>query len=700
MAKQVKDAGSAANTAARTGATRARRTVFGMACLCVLGLAAFLGSGAPAAGADTACPNESFRVAQHATQLPDCRAFEKVSPAEKGNGDIVGDGRTTMAAVAGDAVVFNTRTPFGDTVGSGGVGQTQYVGRRTDQGWDIHSVTPAPRSDANQVFFSPTILQIYSDDLRTAVLRGYDLPGASDEWPAGWPPRNNIYVEDTATRDLQTVTLSQVDTPTLFDFLQYPQTFWGISANARHVAFVALPDQFFGIVTQFLPNATPGVPNVYQWDDGVLHLVGILPDGTVPSGGSDQPANYRGAVSADGSRTLFVSPAPTEEAEVNPQLYQRIDNDRTVWISEPEYGGSFEPNDVQLKGATPDGHNVFFTTSSRLLEEDESSGTDLYRWTDSPNPVSEDNLTLISQDGDLSLGEFIGMSDDGERVYYQTTGSKLLVWNNGNTLIRVVPPANFSLAASPGNARVTPDGMFLAFRTNTTVDGGVHGLTGEVTNSHQEMYLYSLADDTLICVSCPPGPATADVTVLPAATQGLEIGNAGFRPRFLSDGGRVFFSTADALVSQDTNGVLDAYQYDSASGEVSLLSSGTGKDPSTFADASASGDDVFIATRQRLVPSDRDELVDLYDVGVNRGLPEPEDTISPPCQAEGCKPAPSAPPAAPPSGTSGLAAGNLHRRVHCSKNKRKVRRNGKVRCVNQRHQSGRRHARANRRAAR
>jgi hypothetical protein len=683
-------------------ASRRARGLFGIACLCVLGLAAFLGSGAPTAGAVSACPNEAFRLAQHATQLPDCRAFEKVSPEEKGNGDIVGDGATTVAGIEGDGVAFNTRTPFGDTIGSGGIGQTQYVARRTDQGWTVHGITPTPRPDADQGgFFTGTRVQLYSEDVRTAIVRAYDLPAVSDDAPL----RNNLYVEDTETRELQTVSVSQVDPLSVFDFVEYPQVFWGFSADARHVSFVAKPDPFFEIVTQFLPEAAPGVSNVYQWDEGVLHLVGILPDsacGTppcVPDGGSDQlPTNLRGAVSADGSRTLFNAVDSVVTPGGQPQLYQRIDNERTVWISEPEFESAPpEPSGVELKGATPDGRIVFFTTDSQLIEADENGGTDLYRWTDTPDPTKESNLTLIPDVG----GGLIGMSDDGEHVYYHTAGDRMKTWDSGITRLIsenvVGEQIGFDLMASPGYARVTPDGMFLAFLSSGVVDGpGGHGLTGEVTNKHLEMYLYSLADESLTCASCPPTPASSDATVLPATTlSDLTIGNAGFRPRYLSEDGRVFFSTAESLVPEDVNGVLDAYQYDPASGEASLLSSGRGKDRSTFADASASGEDVFIVSRQKLVPSDRDELVDLYDVGVGGGFPEPLAPASAPCEGEACQAGQAASPGAAPIGSRAIAAGNP--RPPCAKSKRRVRRNGRARCVRKHHRK--RDAKHNRRAA-
>jgi len=81
-----------ATTTASTGTTRARRAAFGMVCLCVLGLAAFLGSSAPSAAlAEGACPNEAIRQEQSSTFLPDCRAYEMVSPVDKNGADVAAD---------------------------------------------------------------------------------------------------------------------------------------------------------------------------------------------------------------------------------------------------------------------------------------------------------------------------------------------------------------------------------------------------------------------------------------------------------------------------------------------------------------------------------------------------------------------------------------------------------------------------------
>ena len=169
---------------------------------------------------ETTCANAKIREEQHSTYLPDCRAYEKVSPEEKGNGDIVGDGETTIASTSGEAVAFSSRTPFGDEVGSGNSGQTQYVARRGGEGWATHAVTPPSRPEVSQIFTGKTLVEIFSDDLSTADVWGYDLPGGGETKY----PRSNIYLEDTATRTIKRLT--EVDKTHFTEFTEFEND-WG-----------------------------------------------------------------------------------------------------------------------------------------------------------------------------------------------------------------------------------------------------------------------------------------------------------------------------------------------------------------------------------------------------------------------------------------------------------------------------------------
>jgi len=548
--------------------------------------------------------------------LPDGRHYEQVSPVDKGDGDIIAEGLKIMASEDGDGAAFESRMVFGDAVGSGLVGRTTYLARRGVGGWSTRSVTPMPRTDAVQVLAASTELKVFAEDLSSVLLWAYDLPGVDDDRPM----RKDLYVEDTATGGLRTVSKSQLDPLGLTDFLNVD--YRGASADAKHVAFV--------LSTRMLPEALEGVQNVYKWDDGVLSVAGVLPDGNVPPGGATvEPANIKGTMSADGSRLVFTA---SPDGVVPSQLYLHVDGQPSVWVSEPERDNDDKTpvSGAHFEGMTPDGKNVFFSSEEPLVDEDTAPGPDEYRFTYSQDPENDDgNLTLITNDGQAFNdsgsfgGSLVGMSDDATRVYLHQIGGTLKLWEEGVPGLATVDPSAPRLGSStwltlvasqPGLGRVSPDGNWLAY-----IKEG-------------RMFLYDRAGESLACVSCP-----SEASLVPTITDTGEGYFRGFRPRFLSDDGQVFFSTTGALVAGDTNGIEDVYEYDGQTGTLSLLTSGRGSEPAMLADASRSGDDVFVVTRQQLVASDRDGYVDLYDVRVGAAPPDQSVDVAPACEGDGCQ---------------------------------------------------------------
>lgn len=205
----------------------------------------------------------------------------------------------------------------------------------------------------------------------------------------------------------------------------------------------------------------------------------------------------------------------------------------------------------------------------------------------------------------------------------------------------------------------------------------------------EEVYLYSAAGKRLVCASCNPtgarpvgmqygvngeyfakgllsgGDRVWETTTWlaanipgwdPAGDEGLTV----YQARYLSNGGRLFFNSGDALVPQDVNGTWDVYEYEPvgvgscnetssafssrSDGCVDLISSGESSEQSAFMDASENGDDVFFLTAGQLAPQDRDTSFDVYDAHVcSSGVPCVVRTVSPPPCSNGdaCKAAPS-----------------------------------------------------------
>jgi hypothetical protein len=200
---------------------------------------------------------------------------------------------------------------------------------------------------------------------------------------------------------------------------------------------------------------------------------------------------------------------------------------------------------------------------------------------------------------------------------------------------------------------VTPDGRHLAFLATEgsgQAPGYEHGSCGGGFASEcPEAYVYSAEGSTplepdVVCASCSrSGEPVTGETEVGFNEGGLVLVGSHIIQRAISEDGRyVFFSTDEALDPvRDTNGQFDAYEYDTATEEAHLLSSGQGNEPAYFAEASADGTDAFFTTSERLSGWDTDNAIDLYDARVNGGFPEPP---PPPgaCIGDACQPAPTA----------------------------------------------------------
>jgi hypothetical protein len=125
------------------------------------------------------------------------------------------------------------------------------------------------------------------------------------------------------------------------------------------------------------------------------------------------------------------------------------------------------------------------------------------------------------------------------------------------------------------------------------------------------------------------------------------------------DGRRVFFQTREPLLPADTNGRVDVYEWED--GRLYLISSGQSSSDSYLGDASPSGNDVFLVTRQSLVGQDIDANVDMYDVRVGGGLPSQFPRAAPPpCVGDVCyDPSPQTPSTTMPASAIFSGVGNL-----------------------------------------
>jgi hypothetical protein len=184
----------------------------------------------------------------------------------------------------------------------------------------------------------------------------------------------------------------------------------------------------------------------------------------------------------------------------------------------------------------------------------------------------------------------------------------------------------------------------------------VNHVTGFDNAGFQELYRYDNLTGAVDCISCSPrgGSATGDA-LTNGASESLSLSGLSLAERhnLLADGS-AFFVSPERLVPQDTNGKYDVYMW--SDGRPKLISTGLAPNNATqFVDASADGNDVFFITRQKLVNSDGDDNVDLYDARVDGGLvSQNTGGPTPPCQGDDCKPPANNPPPGGNPGTSGV----------------------------------------------
>ncbi|HEV7773595.1 MAG TPA: hypothetical protein VGO48_09955 [Conexibacter sp.] len=653
---------------------------------------------------------------------PDGRAYELVSPPQKNGGDVRIETSKIRVSDDGRAASFTSYVPFGDVAGTSI--EVTYLSRRDGvgrNGWDTHAISPQQDPLTLQAVtgnsisdFEPT----FTSDLSSGVYRSWrPLTSAPNV-----ETTSNLFLLGGLRTGTPTVPLLLSDAvspiPVASTFGSYRPVTAGASDDLSHVIFESK-------APLTAPNPPPNRTRLYESVNGSVRLAGILPDGAPAASSQAGFATFNNfypaphSISADGSHVFFTNP-------LTGLIYVRIDGATTVQLNTSENTAAESPGRAIFDGASADGTRAFFTTSEGLVDGDDDGLTDLYMY-DETAPVGARLMVLSTDgepgDGDASVSRVVGASEDGQYVYFTADGQLaageplgisdgLFLWHDGAVayighLLDSTDSAvnslstRFSFVIEQRTARVTPDGRHLLFMTRGDVGlrdrGGFAGYDhgsgctfDGIPGPCRELYVYSADSGRLACASCNPMGAPATTDAFDNIRQGVGIATWHADRALSDDGSRVFFTTREALVPQDVNEKLDAYEYDVPSGQVHLLSSGTSSSDSYFAEASPSGDDALIVTRERLVGWDVDSNYDLYDVKVHGGFPDPP-PLTPSCGGEACQGQPGHIPAQGAAASAVFrGAGDLrqalkrsHRTVHrrCARHAARPRRHRKGRCV-------------------
>ncbi len=207
----------------------------------------------------------------------------------------------------------------------------------------------------------------------------------------------------------------------------------------------------------------------------------------------------------------------------------------------------------------------------------------------------------------------------------------------------------------------TPNGQFLIFESPRQLTGA------EDTSTVRQLFEYDAQTESLVRVSVGQEGYNDDgntANAEDAPTIAFPEYVRAMRPTepashlSLSEDGRVFFASRDALAPQAIEGRENIYEY--SDGGIYLISPGDEAAPlqteqSRLLGVDESGGDAFFFTTDSLVPQDVDTQASWYDARELGGFPAPP--AAPGCAAEGCRgPLSAAPPAPAAGGSAAIAA--------------------------------------------
>jgi hypothetical protein len=600
------------------------------------------------------CPNEGLRTGSSAL-LSDCRAFEQLTPADKGGaqeifnygGKVGSEGQSV--GVDGDHFEFgNPLVKWGSEPGSG---QSPYFFSRGGAGWGVVGATAQPEAGV-----SGYVPQVFSADLTDF--------GFVSAWHTS-PPKPSPQVEFKVGSPGGPYVVAGV-VPR-----EEAEPGWvASSADASRLVLQVADHSLLGHATH-----TGQGEDLYEYSNGKLVQVnvnGVSPGKTigvcgavigggfasVESGFSEaaQGTASKHPVSEDGSK-IFFEAVPGSECSAEKHVYVRIDGERTVDI------GAYE-----FVAANPDGSRV-------LLEQASGAHPGLYLY-----DTESATIAFLVSSG-IAVGGQLTVSEDLSTVYIRA-GEDIYRYSVLDKELLFVTQLSIG-----GNGRSffssSPEGRFFYFVAEVVAglpSGGV-----ELEQSHaavkghtSQVFRYDNIEKMLQCISCSssfdPEPR---LSALYTEGSGKTVAS--------SNGDYVFFDTPATLLPADVDGEIapegakivggehnsnnyslssDVYEWRRVGmdgcaypqGCLSLITSGKGGFLNILLGATTDGNNVFFATNESLLPSDNDTAGDIYDARVDGGFAEP--SHSAPCEGDACSTPFAAPSDPTPASSTFQGAGN------------------------------------------
>ncbi len=604
------------------------------------------------------CPNQTVRQQTGAAYLPDCRAYELVSPEDAGGTTLFTGGPQSpyasnpprLAFVGQLAAIPNSgRNPIntaGDlyiaTRGAEGW-HTRYIGPSAEEagcvgGRPIVSGTGGTTTIQNDVMADPSLSRIidwnlgnpaecYSGSLGNLRFEDFNTAALGSNAPYLWNAHGDFLDRwPTSTAD---VTGSEANfacpqdpsvhpyPPRVFGNIPVPyfcSTYVDASKDLSHFVFATQS----GLFGEGGLTVAPGSAYDNDTAHNTLKLVSKLPGGGAigqePGGkaGPEELIQFP-AVSADGSHILMGTatkpackqvdyPAGDEENGLCPiitqptHLYMRVDNAFTYDVS------AGKP--VHYIGSTPDGAKVYFTSDERLTADDTDESTDLYMWSE-----GSPQLTRISKGAPDPAGDSDNCvstwTEDCDVKTYSDSKITSAQGNQGGL-------GNWDITnPNPGytdNAIAADTGDIYFYSPEQLVEG--KGAPGK-----ENLYVYRDGGVHEVA-ALEPEPYCIPEGDFENQRETCSDGAAG-RLQVTPDGKFAAFVTTSRLTAYDNEGHAEMYRYDAEAETIQCVSCRTDNEPPEGDVLASQGgrfitDDgrVFFNTPEPLVPRDTNTGLD------------------------------------------------------------------------------------------
>jgi hypothetical protein len=400
------------------------------------------------AASAAACGNETLRSSLGSSLLPECRAYEMVTPSYKAGFPF----QLRSFASDGEKIILGSPGAVDNPPASGGgIEGNFYMSTRSADGWRLSSMM-APESE----FVEQTLPASAAEANDGMSLWKNRAPGQSAR-------SEELYLRSAGGEYTRVGTLTPTeDTSTTTDFLQLADNPYAATSNYRHVVLGADDP-----ANDYWPfDKTTGGESLYEYS-GLNNVRPVLVAAKGPKvkdgeeeeltavcgsklGGGAGGSSYN-ALSSDGEAIFFtLSPCVPEPGtdEVYARLHGAMTSPvpaETVDVSARECGGAEceAESGKNFEGASESGGKVFFTSTQKLTgtasnltaggsatreggrpgcaqQEENLSGCNLYEYDFALEAGRR--LTLVAGGVDKVRG-VAAIAEDGSRVYYVAEGA-------------------------------------------------------------------------------------------------------------------------------------------------------------------------------------------------------------------------------------------------------------------------------------